>query len=170
MELKGELSGDLLDEAYGLYMEVVNKHEMGFEKVPKEFFRRISDNMPGATKYFFWRVDGKLAAFLLCIASDKVLIDYYIGFDYDLAHEYHLYFIKFRDVLEWCVSNGIKKYDIGYTGYEAKKRLGFRPKSLFIYFKLSNRFIRPVFNRFSGFLKFENFDPALRKIKKEMKA
>lgn len=170
MELKGELSGELLDEAYGLYMEVVNKHEMGFEKVPKEFFKQISDNMPGETKYFLWRVDGKLAAFLLVVASDKVLIDYYIGFDYDLAHEYHLYFIKFRDVLEWCISNGIKKYDIGYTGYEAKKRLGFGPKRLFIYFKFRNRFIRPVFNRLCGFLKFENFDPALRKIKKEMKA
>lgn len=169
MEIRGELSGDLLDEAYDRYMEVVNKHEEGFEIAPKEFFRCISDHMPHKTKYFLWRVDGKLAAFVLCIVSDTVLVDYYIGFDYALAHEYHLYFIKFRDVLEWCLHHGIKKYDMGYTGYEAKKRLGFKPHDLFIYVKFRNRFIRPVFNRLSRLLKFENFDPALKTMIKETK-
>ena len=54
---------------------------------------------------------------------------------------------------------------MGITGYEPKRRLGFEFVPLYIYVKLRNRALRPVFNFICSFLKFENFDPSLQKAK-----
>ena len=138
---------------------------MGFELLPMAFFKNISKNMPEETKYFLWHMDGKLVAFLLCLVSKDRLIDYYVGLDYSIAHKYHLYFVKFRDIMNWCIKNKIKTYEMGITGYEPKRRLGFEFVPLYIYAKLRNRWMRPAFKIACQLLKFENFDPALKAAK-----
>ena len=152
-----------LQEVYKLYLDIVAKHDMGFELLPMEFFRRLPVNMPGQTKYFLWRIDEKLVMFLLGLTSQDMFIDYYVGLDYSITLKYHLYFIKFRDTLNWCIKNRIKQYEMGITGYEPKRRLGFDFVPLYLYVKLRNRALRPVFAFLCQFLKFENFDPALKK-------
>jgi hypothetical protein len=97
--------------------------------------------------------------------SKDILIDYYVGLDYSVAHKYHLYFLKFRDVMNWCIEHKIKKYEMGITGYEPKRRLGFEFVPLYLYAKLRNSAFRPVFNLICQFLKFEHFDPSLQKAK-----
>ena len=118
MNIVDDLEGDLLAEVYKLYLQMLDKHEMTFEIVPIEFFKNTPKNMPKRTKFFLWYVDNKLAAFLFCMVSDDVMMDYFLGLDYALAHKYHLYFIKHRDVMKWCIENGIKRYEIGFSGYE----------------------------------------------------
>ena len=108
-----------------------------------------------------------LGAFLFCLVSKDMLIDYYVGLDYEVAYKYHLYFIKFRDVLDWCIKHGIKRYEMGITGYEPKRRLGFDMIPLYLYVKLRNPALRPVFNLICQFLKFEHFDPELRKARRK---
>lgn len=152
-----------LREVYKLYLDIVAKHDMGFELLPIEFFRNISINMSGQTKYFLWRIDGKLVMFLFGLVSKDMFIDYYVGLDYSVTHKYHLYFVKFRETLNWCIKNNIKQYEMGITGYEPKRRLGFEFVPLYIYAKLRNPALRPAFNFVCQFLKFENFDPALKK-------
>jgi predicted N-acyltransferase len=123
--------------------------------------------MPGQTKYFLWKINGKLVMFLFGLVSKDMFIDYYVGLDYSITHKYHLYFVKFRETLNWCIKNGIKQYEMGITGYEPKRRLGFDFVPLYLYVKLRNRALRPAFNFICQFLKFENYDPALKKGKKE---
>ena len=168
MEILDRLDEDTASEIYKLYIQIVERHDMGFEVMPIEFFKNVAKNMPGESKFFLWRVNGKLAAFLFALVSDGVFIDYYLGLDYSVAHEYHLFFVKFRDVMKWCIENKIKKYEIGVSGYEAKKRLGFGFTPLYIYAKHRNRFINPLFKALCHFLKFENFDPDLKKIKRSI--
>ena len=163
MEIVSSLDEAALTDVYRMYLDIVEKHDMGFELLPKEFFRLLSKNMPKETKYFLWRIDGKLAAFLLCLVSDEMLIDYYVGLDYKIALEYHLYFLKFRDVMNWCIKNKIKCYEMGITGYEPKRRLGFDFIPLYLYAKIRNKALRPIFKILCGILRFENFDPALKK-------
>ena len=167
MRLTGALNEHELREVYKLYLDIVDRHDMGFELLPMAFFKNLSKNMPKETKYFLWHIDGKLAAFLLCLVSEDRLIDYYVGMDYSIAHKYHLYFIKFRDVMNWCIKHKIETYEMGITGYEPKRRLGFEFIPLNIYAKLRNRWMRPVFKAACRLLKFENFDPALKKAKSE---
>lgn len=163
LEIVEDLTEPVLQEVYKLYLDIVNKHDMGFELLPIAFFEKISKNMPGNIKYFLWRLDGKLVAFLLCLVSEDTLIDYYVGMDYSIAHKYHLYFLKFRDILNWCIKNNIKRYEMGITGYEPKRRLGFNFVPLYLYAKLRNRALRPAFNFMCQFLKFEHFDPSIKK-------
>lgn len=167
MEAADSVEGKALEEVYGLYMQTVNKHEMGFETAPIEFFANIGKNMTGRTKFFMWRIDGRMVAFVFCMVTKDLLIDYYLGLDYDVAHKYHLYFIKFRDVMNWCFKNGIKRYEKGVSGYEPKRRLGFGFNPLYIYAMHRNRAIRPIFRRACQLLKFENFDPILKEIRLE---
>ena len=166
-EIATALDDKTLHDVYRMYLDIVDRHEMGFELLPMEFFRRLPRNMPEETKFFLWRIDGKLAAFVLCFVSGDLLIDYYVGMDYSIAYKYHIYFVKFRDILNWCIRHGIKRYDMGMTGYEPKRRLGFDLVPTYIYAKLRNRMVRPIFNMFCQFLKFENFDPDLKYIKEK---
>lgn len=169
MEIATSLDEATLADVYKMYLDIVDKHDMGFELLPIEFFKNLPKNMPKETKYFLWRIDGKLAAFLLCLVSDEMLIDYYVGLDYRIALEYHLYFLKFRDVLNWCIKNKIKRYEMGITGYEPKRRLGFDFIPLYLYPRIRNRALRPAFKMLCGLLKFDNFDPALKKGKEQRK-
>jgi len=168
-EIVDSIEGDTLKDVYRLYLNLINKHDMNFELLPIEFFSRISKNMPGRTKFFLYRAEGRLAAFVMCLVSKDMLIDYYVGLDYSVAHKYHLYFLKFRDVLNWCIKHGVRTYEMGITSYEPKKRLGFDLVPLYLYVKLRSSILRPAFNLICQLLKFENFDPDLREAKRWMK-
>jgi len=141
--------------------------DMQFEILPKRFFDAISDNMPAEAKYFLWRVNGKLVAFALCLISGGHFVDYYLGFDYSVAHEYHLYFIRFRDLMNWCIQNGMKTYEMGPTGYEPKRRLGFGFVPLYAYAKHRKKWIRPFFNLLCCVMKPENYDPIFKQMERK---
>lgn len=163
--VESTLDASTLDEVYSLYLQTVETHDMGFEIVPKDFFRLISKNMPKETKFFLWRINGKLAAFVFCLVSNGVLLDYYLGFDYTPAHEFHLYFVKFKDVLDWCLKHRIKTYEMGATGYEPKRRLNFKFVPVYLYVKSRYKIFTPVLKCLCAILKFENFDPELKRWK-----
>lgn len=165
-EVADTLKDAALAEVYELYLQMVKRHDMGFEIVPPEFFKNISRNMPGQTKFFLWRIDGKLAAFVFGIVRKDFFSAYYLGLDYSIAYKYSLYFIRFRDIMKWCIENKINHLDVGVTGYEPKKRLGFSFLPLYIYAKHRNKFIRPFFKILCRILKFERYDPVLKEIKK----
>jgi len=134
-----------LDEIYELYLQEAEAHGIGFEIVPKDFFRLISKNMPQETAFFLFRINGKLAAFAYCLVSEGVLLDYYLGFDYTPAHEYHLYFLKFKEIMNWCLARGIKTYEMGQKGYATKRRLGFELVEVFLYVRVRHKILRICF-------------------------
>jgi predicted N-acyltransferase len=167
MEVRGSLEDEMLSQVYGLYQQQVKRHrEIGFEVVPAEFFKHVSENMPDKTKFLLWRVDKKLVAFVFGLMSADFFSGYYLGLDYSVAHKYHLYFLRFRDMMNWFIANGIKRCDMGVTGYEPKKRLDFSFAPLYIYVKYRNPVIRPLFNIFCNALRFERSDPFLKEIKR----
>lgn len=168
MEIVDHPDDSTLADIYGLYTQILDKHEMGFEVAPKDFFKNMAKNMPKETKFFLWRIEGRLVAFLFALTSRDIFIDYYLGLDYEFAHKYHLFFIKFRDVMKWCIENKIKRYEIGFSGYEPKRRLGFDFTPLTIYVKHRNRVMNKLFKILANFLKFENFDPDLKAVKRSM--
>ncbi len=168
LEVTNELNG-ALDDVHKLYLQTAAKAEVNLEHVPKDFFQNISKNMPVETKYFLWRMDNKLVAFAFCLVSKDRFIDYYLGFDYSVAYDYHLYFIRFRDLMNWCIANKIPIYEMGNTSYEPKRRLGFDFIPLYVYVKHRNKWINPLFKLLCTFLKPENFDPVLKDMKKKEK-
>ena len=166
METRERLSENELDQVHALYTQTLLCHgEMSFEIMTKDFFRLISDNMPAQTRYFLWRLEGRIVAFALCFVSAERMIDYYLGFDYALAHDLHLYFTRFRDLMKWCIENKVPVYEMGNTGYEAKRRLGFGFIRLFVYTKHLNKFINPFFHLLCRCLRPENFDATFKYVR-----
>ncbi len=159
LTVKNALERDELSAVYGLYLQTYEKQDLGLEKLPKEFFSAISRNMPQECKFFLWRIDGKLVSFALCLTKDGYFIDYYLGFDYSVAHEYFLYFVRFRDLMIWCIEHGIKKYEMGVTTYEPKRRLKFSFIRLYFYIKHRNKLVNYFADVICHFLKPANFDP-----------
>ncbi|TAM36681.1 GNAT family N-acetyltransferase, partial [bacterium] len=135
LEITNKLEDGVLEEVYALYLQTYERQEMGLEKLTADFFKNVSKNMPLETKFFLWRIDNKIAAFAFCLVSGDYFIDYYLGFDYSVAYQYNLYFVRFRELINWCIKNKIKKYEMGATGYEPKRRLGFNFIPLYIYVK-----------------------------------
>jgi len=166
LEVVGKLEDKVLGEAYALYLETYNKQEMSFEKLSEDFFRNIQRNMPQETKFFLWRIEGKLVAFAFCLVAGDCFIDYYLGFDYSVAHNYCLYFIRFRGLMEWCIKHGIKKYEMGVTTYEPKRRLGFNFVRFFFYIKHRNKFINYFSGMISYFIGPVKFDPIFKIMEK----
>ena len=165
MEIRERLSEDELNQVHALYTQTLLRHgEMSFEIMTKDFFRLISDHMPAQTRYFLWCLDGRIVAFAFCFVSAERMIDYYLGFDYALAHDLHLYFTRFRDLMKWCILNKIPVYEMGNTGYEAKRRLGFKYIRLFVYAKHRNEVVNPFFHLLCRCLKPENFDTTFKHI------
>jgi len=164
LEITNKLDDNALARVYGLYLQTCERQELGLEKLTIDFFKNISKNMPAETMFFLWRVDNKIVAFAFCLVSGDYFIDYYLGFDYSVAHEYHLYFVRFRDLMNWCIENKIKKYEMGVTGYEPKRRLGFNFIPLYIYVKHRNKLFNPIFKILCRMLQPTNFHPVFKEL------
>jgi len=158
-------AGALLEDIDRLYLNTFEKSDVRFEKVTKDFFREIPRNMPGECKYFLWFLKGRLVAFDLCVVSDGFLIDEYVGMDYSVALDLHLYFSTFRDIIRWCIENGVKKYRSGALNYDPKKRLGFKFLPQYLYVRHRGRLGNFFIGLLARSLKPENFDPTLKLLK-----
>lgn len=164
-ETSGKLNESELDDVYGLYLQTTAKAETQFETVPKEFFANVSKNMGHQAKYYLWRINKKIVAFALCFINSERFIDFYLGFDYAISYEYNLYYVRVRDLIKWCIENKIPVYEMGYTGYEPKRRMGFAMVPLFAYAKHRNPVINILFKVMCEFLKPENFHKEVREVK-----
>ncbi len=164
MEVTNVLNDATAEAAHQLYRQTMNRQEMGLENLPLDFFKNASRNMPNEVKFFLWRSEGKLIAFAFCLVRGDYFIDYYLGFDYALAHQYHLYFVRFRDLLNWCIEHGVKRYEMGVTAYEPKRRLGFKFIRFYFYMKHRNRLLNRFVGLVSHFMKPANFDPVFKQM------
>jgi len=139
--------GEAVDEALGLYEQVFARSRMQFEHLNKPFLQQLAARMPDRVRFFLWRQEGRLVAFSLCLVHNGVLYDEYLGLDYRVALDLHLYFITFRDVLTWAIEQKLTAYHSTPLNYEPKLRLGFDLHPLDLYFAIPwagvNRLARP---------------------------
>lgn len=161
LEVIDRVSLELSYQLHELYLQNFRIAQVEFEKLPLDFFFNISRNAPDRSKFFLWKLNGKLVAFAYCLVFEGYLLDYYLGFDYAFSHKYNLYFVRFWDLLNWCMNNKIKVYEMGQNSYEVKRRLGFDLMPLYAYCKPASKFFIPLF-------KFYNkFDPVFENFKKQ---
>ena len=117
--------GDAVDEALALYEQVFARSPLKFERLNRDFLRGLAERMPERVRFFLWRQQGRLVAFSLCLIHDGVLHDEYLGLDYRVALDLHLYFVTFRDVLSWALAQGLTAYQSTPLNYDPKLHLGF---------------------------------------------
>jgi predicted N-acyltransferase len=125
--------GDAAEEALALYEQVYARSKLQFEHLNKAFLQQLAVLLPERVRFFLWRQEGRLVAFSLCLVHDGVLYDEYLGLDYRVALDLHLYFVTFRDVLTWAIAQGLHTYCSTPLNYEPKLHLGFELAPLDLY-------------------------------------
>lgn len=150
------------DEIAALYEPTYAKSKMRFEHLTAEFFALAGRELADTARYFLWRVDGKLAAFSLCLIHGETIYNLNVGFDYAVSLDRQLYFVTFRDTIRWALAHGLKRFYTGQLSYDPKLRLRLRLDPLDLYARHTNRLINPVFKFALDFLQPARHDPVIK--------
>src|SRR6267143_1374548 len=142
-EVHNGCTPEQVDEVFPLYWEVYQRAKLSFEVLNRGYLIRLGQSMPDRIRLFLWRQEGRLVAFNMGIVQDGVIDDLYVGFDYEAAAKLNLYFLTWRDVIEWSVQNGVKTYRSGPHNYHPKLhlKLSLVPRDLYA------RHLSPILNR-----------------------
>ncbi len=163
-QITREITTDItpyLDEVYPLYLAVHERSPMKFEKLTKEYLSGLGRSMPERARFFLWRIDGRIVAFSLCLVHDGTIYDEYLGLDYSVALDLHLYFYTIRDILTWAIENGLTFYCSSPLNYDPKLHLGFELAPLDLYVRHARAFFNPIFSRLVRWLEPTRHDSVL---------
>lgn len=152
----------LVDEVYPLYLQVQQRSKMKFETLTKEHLSELGQRMPDRTRFFVWRQLGKVVAFSLCMVAGDTIYDDYLGLDYDVALDLHLYHYTLRDIISWAIEQGYRYYCSSPLNYRPKLHLGCDLAPLDLYVMHTAAFVNPIFRRAVKFLEPTRHDPVLR--------
>jgi predicted N-acyltransferase len=161
MEVMPDVSA-CVDEIYPLYMAVYDRSPMHFEKLTKEFLTRLGREIPDKVRYFVWRQNGKAVAFSLVMVNGETIYDEYLGLDYSVALDLHLYFHTMRDIIEWGMKNGYSWYCSTALNYDPKLHLRFRLEPLDLYVGHTSGLINFFLARFLPWLEPTRNDKTLK--------
>ena len=156
-------AGAAIDDIYVLYEQVYERAALKFEKLTKSYFREIGRRMPDKARFFLWRQDGKLIAFSLCMVQGDTLYGEYIGLDYRIALDLHLYFYVMRDIVSWAIANGFKSIVSGSLGYDPKLQMRFVLEPLDLYIRHTSPLANAVLRRVLPLVEPTRNDETLKK-------
>jgi hypothetical protein len=136
----------IVDEIYPLYLQVYERSKLHFEKLTKGYFCGLGRAMPDRVRFFVWRRHTKAVAFGVCIVHGDTLFAEYLGLDYSVALELHLYHYVFRDLVRWAIANGCRWFQSTGLNYDPKLHLRHHLKPVDLYVRhtstLVNVFLR----------------------------
>lgn len=151
-----------VDEIHPLYMAVFNRSPLHFEKLTKEFLCRLGKEIPDKVRYFVWRQEGRAVAFSLCMINCDTIYDEYLGLDYSVALDLHLYFHTLRDIIEWAMGQGLKWYCSSALNYDPKLHLKCRLEPLDLYVAHTSGLINFFLSKFLPILEPTRNDKTLK--------
>jgi hypothetical protein len=152
-----------IGEVFPLYRQVLQKSHYKFEELTESYFLKLGQSMSDRTVFFIWRQNGRAVAFSSCVSHEGVLRDHYIGLDYDVAIEQHLYFVTWRDIFTWALENGCHTYYSAPLNYEPKYHLRHDLVPLDLYVRAVNNGLNPILRRLIPYLEPTRYDPMIRR-------
>jgi predicted N-acyltransferase len=152
-----------VDEIYPLYLQVHERSRLKFETLTKDYFRQLGQRMPDRARFFLWRQNGRIIAFSLTLVHNGTIYDDYLGLDYRVALDLHLYFYTFRDIISWALEQGLTTYCSSPLNYEPKLHLDCELAPLDLYVMHTSSWLNPIFGRAVKLLEPTRHDPVLRR-------
>jgi hypothetical protein len=156
-------AGAWADEVYPLYLQVYERSKLRFEKLSKSFLAGLGGRVPDKSRFFIWRQLGKAVAFSLCMLHGDSIYDEYLGMDYSVALDQHLYFVTLCGLLGWAIAQGYKWYYSTSLGYDPKLHLGCELVPLDLYVTHRSRATNFILRRVLPWIEPTRSDPTLRK-------
>jgi hypothetical protein len=138
-------AASFVDEIYPLYLQVFDRSRMQFEKLTKDFLRQIGQRMSDKVRFFAWRRGNTLVAFSLCMVQGDSLYAEYVGFDYSVALDLHLYHYVVRDMISWGISKGYKWFRSSGLNYDPKLHMRHRLDPIDLYVRHTSALANAIF-------------------------
>jgi predicted N-acyltransferase len=163
IELEVAASPDaVIDEVYALYEQVFARSALQFEKLTKAYFIEVARRMPDKARFFLWRQDGRVVAFSLCLLQGDALYGEYLGLDYRIALDLHLYFYVMRDIISWAIENGFKSIVSTSLGYAPKLQMRHALEPLDLYIRHTSPLVNMALRAFLPLLEPTRGEPILK--------
>lgn len=153
----------IIDEVYPLYLQVYERSKLRFERLTKEYFSGLGRLMPDKVRFFVWRQNGRAVAFILCMIEGDAIYAEYIGLDYSVALQLHLYHYAVRDMTAWAIANRYKWLCSSGLNYDPKLHLRHRLDPIDLYVRHTSTIINAVLRWILPLLEPTRYDPTLRK-------
>ncbi len=118
--------------------------------------------MPDKTRFFVWHQDIRPIAFALCLVHGMSLFAEYLGLDYTVALNLHLYYRATRDVINWAIANGYKHFRSGGLNYEPKLHMRHTLDPLDLYVRHTDPVLNGLLKRLLPFIEPTRYDATLR--------
>jgi len=151
-----------VDEIYPLYLQVLGRSKMQFERLTKEFFRQVGQRMSDKVRFFAWRRGNALIAFSLCMVQGDSLYAEYVGFDYAVALDLHLYHYVVRDMISWGIGNGYRWFRSSGLNYDPKLHMRHRLDPIDLYVRHTSALANAMFRFALPWIVPARYDATLR--------
>ncbi len=132
MSVAADIS-DVIEEVHPLYLQTYERSKLHFEKLTKAFLVGIGARMADKARFFLWRQEGRIVAFALCLVDETTLWAEYIGLDYAVALDLHLYHYAVRDMTSWANAQGYREFRSSGLNYDPKLHLRHRLDPIDLY-------------------------------------
>jgi hypothetical protein len=153
----------IVDEVYPLYLQVYERSPLHFEKLTKEYLSGLGRLMPDKVRFFVWRQRGKIIAFSACMFQSDAMYAEYVGFDYSVALDLHLYHYVVRDMLTWAIGKRYHWFRSSALNYDPKLHLRHVLDPIDLYVIHRSRVVNAVLKRALPLLEPTRYDKTLPK-------
>jgi Acetyltransferase (GNAT) domain len=121
-------------EVHALYRQMVDRAALKAEVLPIEFLHQIAMRLNGHVELIAIRKDGRIIAFGWCLHGRSYHM-LYAGLDYQLNHEFDLYFNLIYASLDRALQKRASRIELGLGADTFKARLGCYSEPLYVFAK-----------------------------------
>ena len=150
-------------ELYPLYLQVFARSKLHFEKLTADYFRQLGERMKDKARLLTWRRHSTLIAFSLNMVQADTLFLEYIGLDYTVALDLHLYHYIVRDIIGWAIGHKYRWLRSSGLNYDPKLHLRHQLDPIDLYVRHTSPLVNTVLKRVLPWLAPVRYDKTLRK-------
>ena len=155
----------VIAQVYPLYLHVYERSKLHFEKLTEQYFCDLGRRMGDKVRFFVWRQSERIVAFATCIVHGDAIYAEYIGLDYEVALDLHLYHYVFRDMVSWAIANGYKSFRSSGLNYDPKLHLRHLLDPIDLYVRHTSAPINALLKHILPVIEPTRYDETLRKFR-----
>jgi hypothetical protein len=152
----------MIDDIYPLYLQVFHRSNLHFEKLTKDYFCGLGRRLGDKNRFFVWRQNGKIVAFGSCLLQGDTIHAEYLGLDYEVALDLHLYHYTFRDLIGWGIAHGYKWFHSSALNYDPKFHLRYELDPIDLYVRHTSTIFNAILRRILPWIEPTRYDETLK--------
>ena len=122
-------------DVHAMYCRMVEKSDLKVETLPIEYYRQLTLRLAGQVDLVTLSRDAKIIGFGWCIHDDATYHMMYAGIDYELNHEFDLYFNLMFAGFDRALRKRVAKINVGQTATAFKSRMGCYSEPRYVFTK-----------------------------------